>query len=336
MKNLILITGLLISLLGCFQEKKQENMNAEITADNIIEKISKQVKHYSREPVYQVYVNNSLCLYELLINDLPVGKTFKYEQRATPFHINFSILKSGKQRITLRLYPAPAEYNSGKETFSPNTKCSLLVRCFDNKNKKADGVEVAQFSLPTETRMAGERNDVEIKEFEGEGKKYYEATFYFDASVPYENEGWSNGQDLTKLDQKLLEKEVIEIYDLRKKIVEQKDFNMIAKQIYLPLKEQYISEYQTKDYIQKAWEEYVLIYENNSYKFQPFKEYNIQFFGNKKIICLRQLSQDNRLREKSALWGLYKEDDYTMADFHNLYLYLPQGKKLEDGLEVIR
>ena len=172
MRNLILLLSLLFSFLGCSQKSKQENRNTDITADNIVEKISGQVKHYSSEPVYQVYVNNSLCLYELLINDSPIALMDEYSQKATPFYVNHAILKSGRQKITFRLYPAPAEYNNGKDVFSPNTKCSLLVRYYDNKNNNANGIEVAQFSLPTKIRMAGEKNDIEIKEFEGEGKKY--------------------------------------------------------------------------------------------------------------------------------------------------------------------
>ena len=102
MKKLLLIASLFISLISCSQESKPKTMNIEITANTIVEKISKEVKHYPKEPVYQLYVNNSLCLYEVLVNDYPVGKMFEYEQEATPYEINDAILKSGKHILRYR------------------------------------------------------------------------------------------------------------------------------------------------------------------------------------------------------------------------------------------
>ena len=52
------------------------------------------------------------------------------------------------------------------------------------------------------------------------GQPYYEYTFEFEAEVPYELEGWTKGQDLTKLDQKLLEKKALEFHNTYQKIYE--------------------------------------------------------------------------------------------------------------------
>ena len=57
----------------------------EITANNIVEKIASQVKHYPQEPYYYIYIENSLCIYEILVNDVPVVKNFEYGEYATPF-----------------------------------------------------------------------------------------------------------------------------------------------------------------------------------------------------------------------------------------------------------
>ena len=337
MKNVILFFVSVVSFWTCSEKKVTiVDQNGEITSSNIVEKINEQVKHYPKEPVYHVYVKNSLCVYELLVNDYPVAKMFNYGQMMTPFTINNAILKSGKQKITLRLYPAPAEYSRSGDVLSPNTSCKLEIEYIDNQNPNKQSSSVAEFKLPTKIRMAGEHNDMAIPEFEGAGKKYYEITYEFYATVPYVIDGWKKGQDLTKLDQKKLEKEVVKVNLNRKKEVEEKLINKIAASAYLPFKEQMVSEYETKEYITKSWKEYIEVYSNSTYKIQPLKDYKIVFFGNNKMVCLRQISNDIRLKEQSGLWGTYKLNGTTYSDFHYLYLYLPEGKKLEDGLEVIR
>jgi hypothetical protein len=60
------------------------------------------------------------------------------------------------------------------------------------------------------------------------------------------------------------------------------------------------------------------------------------FFGDGRLVCLRQTNTEVRVREKSALWGKYKDaNGNTRADFHNLYLYIPKGKGLE-YIQMIR
>ncbi|WP_395077999.1 hypothetical protein [Flavobacterium sp.] len=334
-KAIIYLT-LIASLTACSQ-KKEKPMN-EITASNIVEKITKEVKHYPKEPFYYIYVANSLCVYEILINDYSIKKLFKYEQQATPIYINEAILKSGKQKITYRIYPAPKEFNSGSDVFDFETE--FRVKVFVNDNATGLQIEnqklITEHNAPTKIRMTGHQKDIPLTEFEGKGQKYYEHSFYFDAEVPYNNEGWSTGQDLKKLDQKNLEKAIIDFYMKRKEIILNKNKDTFAGQVFVGLKEQFIAEYRDKEYVRDAWNEFIEVYDNTTYEFQPFENYKMEFFGDGKIVCLRQINTDPRYREKSALFGKYKDaDGNTRADFHNLYLYLPQGKKLSE-LEMIR
>ena len=88
MKNKILTLFIVFfSLTACSQENKPTNTpnNMEITANNIVEKIASQVKHYPQEPYYYIYIENSFCIYEILVNDVPVVKNFEYGEYATPF-----------------------------------------------------------------------------------------------------------------------------------------------------------------------------------------------------------------------------------------------------------
>ncbi|TRX37437.1 hypothetical protein FNW52_05605 [Flavobacterium sp. ZT3R18] len=336
MKKALVYLALIASLNSCSQKKEQlKEINMNITSDNIADKITEQVKHYPKEPIYYLYASNSLCIYEILVNDYPIHKNYKYEQEATPIYINKAILKSGRQKITYRLYPAPAEFNGGSDVFDLDTKFDVKVCKQDLKRSGSHEVIKEEKTPIKEIKVGDGENEKEI-EFVGKGKKYYEYSFYFDAEVPYENEGWSNGEDLREIDQNLLKEWVLKFYLSRKKEIDNKDLDAIARLAYLPLKEQFISEYSETDRIKKGWNEYVATYKNMTYQFQPFENYKMVLFGEGKIVCLRQISTDVRLREKSALWGKYKDENgNTRGDFHNLYLYLPLNGNLSD-LQVIR
>ena len=342
MKKIAYLTLAFLFSNACSQTDKSENnknMN-EITANNIVEKVASQVKHYPNEPLYYIYIYSNICLYEVLVNDYPVVKNYDYGTYATPFYINSAILKSGTQKITLRLHPI-GKYQDMFDlpNFTKDTKMEIKV--YENDNATGLKIENAKlvktYTTPTKTMMLGQDKDIKEEWFVAEGKDYYEASFTFDAQVPYEIEGWSKGQDLRKFDQKLLEQKVVEFYKQKSKIYSPPNLDEIAKRKYMSLRDQMIAEYEDRNYIQDAWNEYVMDY-NSSYKIQPLlKNYKLEFYGENKLVILLNTSTDVRYRSKTALTAHFidKDGDESL-DFLSFVLYLPEGKKLEDGLEVIR
>ncbi len=81
------------------------NQNPHITADNMVEELSKQVKHYDKEIMYKFKVGNEYCYPEILINDVPVYKEFKEPLSSTTFDINHAVFKSGSHKLTYKIYP---------------------------------------------------------------------------------------------------------------------------------------------------------------------------------------------------------------------------------------
>ena len=106
-----------------------------LTAENYIPTMLKEIKHFPKEPIYQVYVKNSLCVYEILVNDYPVAKSFNYGLEMTPYDLNNAILQSGKQKITLLIYPSTDEYGISGNVLSPNTSCKLEIVSVENINE---------------------------------------------------------------------------------------------------------------------------------------------------------------------------------------------------------
>lgn len=331
-----------MSIISCSQTEKNKQTETKmaypiLTTENYIPTMLKEIKHYPKEPVYQVYVRNSLCLYEVLVNDYPIAKLFNYGQEMTPYNINNGILKSGKQKITLRLYPAPEEYSRSGNVLSPNVSCNLEIEYVDKKDPEYASVAVKEFKLPTKIKMAGEHNDMAIPEFEGAGKEYYEITYEFDATVPYENVGWTKGQDLTKLDRKKLEETTLNFYQNQWNLYKNKEKDKVFSFLFQKEKETTQASYDDEQSLLDTKNSYLKPFTIGSYALEQIKDYDFKIFGNGKLITLQQKSLDPRLRSNSALWGKYKnEKGSTIANFRNYYLYLPEGKKLEDGLEVIR
>jgi hypothetical protein len=178
---------LFVCFVSCSQKKDNiKGTNMDISANNIVAKITEHVKHYSKEPIDYLYAANSLCVYEILVNDYPIHQNFKYEQLATPIYINEAILKSGRQKITYRIYPAPKEFNGGSDVFDSDTQFDVGVYQQDFKRPDTDTeVLVKEEKLPIKEIQVGDKEFEKVKEFVAKGQKYYEHSFYFDAEVPY-------------------------------------------------------------------------------------------------------------------------------------------------------
>jgi hypothetical protein len=336
MKKLIATFSLAVLFTACGQEKRQSiNINTmntnypEINANNFEQRLSNAVKHYEKEPMYYMRINKINCLVEILINDYPVHFDYKLSNYATPIKFNYAILKSGEQKLTYRLYPIgnliKEEYGEGDTvtTLSDNTSISIAIIKMDNKGqKRLEDEEI----IMKHTSL----NDTKGN-FIATGKPYYEFTFPFNAFVPYKNEGWIEGQDLTKLDQKLLEEKALEFYNGYGKIYLNHDKDALAKVKFGDDRYGSISLYLTTSEIQKMWKEDLEGLDDSNIIIKPLEKYKMSFFGNGKIVSLLLKSLDHKYREAGAL--IIDSDEATFMP--RIQLYLPKGKKLEDGLYMI-
>lgn len=334
MKKLITII-ICFSMLCCAQNKKEINFNdkkmntkyPKVDASNFVSEITKKIIRYEKEPMYYMRINKINCLVEILVNDYPVHRDYELANYATPLEINYAILKSGEQKLKYRLYPIgdllKEEYGEGDTvtTLTNNTSISISIIKMDNNGKK--GLEDEEVVIKHISLKDAKGN------FIASGKPYYEFTFSFNAKVPYINEGWSNGQDLTKLDPKLIEQKAVEFYKEYGKIHLNNDKNALAKIKFGDDLYGSKSLYFTLQDVNKLWNEDL---EDLSYKnMQPLENYKLVFFGNGKIAFLMLKSIAKNYRGGGALIvegdrGLYMP---------RIQLYLPENKRLEDGLYMI-
>ncbi|MBL4747108.1 MAG: hypothetical protein JKY08_12210, partial [Flavobacteriaceae bacterium] len=108
-----------------------------------------------------------------------------------------AILKSGEQTVTIKVFPLKVGEMLTKET---NAYFKLVE--VDNTTNHMDEKTITSLVLPSDTDG----------NFTGAGFSYFEKTITFNATVPYELTGWSESQDLSKLDQEKLQKMVSSFY----------------------------------------------------------------------------------------------------------------------------
>ncbi|WP_445456846.1 hypothetical protein [Flavobacterium sp. HNIBRBA15423] len=346
MKHFIILFSLL-GLIACKQENKEKvtledtlekiniMQNPDINNQNFVSKLTKNVKHYPKEPIYYMRLGKSNCVIEVLVNDLPIHEDYELSNVATPIRINRGILKSGKQKLTYRLYPTgdlmKESYGDDYDTvttLTDLTSVNIKIIQMDNKGEKKlkDEVVVMQHKS---------LND-ENGNFIASGKPYYEYTFEFEAEVPYELEGWTKGQDLTKLDQELLEKKALEFHNVYQKIYKNQDADALAKSNFGL--ESIISQvyYKSETENTNLWDEYLTFLKIKNKKFKEINDYKSNFYGDGKIIALKQKSLEYPYRGLGVFFFEYLDNE-TVESYYSLsiYLYLPKGKNLEDGLYMI-
>lgn len=220
---------MLLSTIGACQQNKTTNKvtttkSQENNMDQKMLDIYKQVKSYDYNPWYEIEFSQDACGYEILINDLPLHRYFMFgstnEQRV---QINDQILGSGKQSITIRLYPPQMSDKSYSPVLVDATKFSIKVmhRRFDGKIE--DYKQVFQFVTP---------NKPDTEHFAASGQKFFEYKGSFEAVVPYDIEGWKNSKDLSKENQDELLKEAVAAYNKFREILIRKDVGAYANLMY--------------------------------------------------------------------------------------------------------
>lgn len=330
MKKVFILIMTTISLLGCSQDKKQNQNRAEmnidqyipkesknITKDNYAEKINSQIKHYNNEPIYYFRINKQNCLIRTYVNNINLYDDYELNNIITPIEIG-NILKSGQQTVTVKMYPVGDLINQdlGLKNQPPATKLSdkalvdISVVMIDEKSNKGFDDEKVVTKQVSPKDVAG--------------KEYYEFSFTFDAKVPYQFEGWTKGQDLRKLDQELVRKKAVEFYQMCGKVFEKNDIDAWLKLSHLSDMRIMASSYVDKQYLDELVEEYNGDLKRD-YKIQALNNFDTEYMGGGKLLRLITDNQHPKLRGGSALLLNYGKGGIYQP---GITLYLPEGRDL--------
>ncbi len=341
MKKIALL--LTFALLACKQTPSQSQFSSEkqtqsmitttqisiqdITSDNIVEAIHAKVQRYKEEPMYYLRIGKANCMIEVLVNDFPVYKSYELSNLASPLKINYSILKSGTQTVTVRMYPVgdliKEEYEHGETItqLGDASAVSINVISIDKQGEMGldDEEKVMSHRSPTK--------DTEGEVFAGSGLEFYEYKFDFQAEVPYDlsENSWGNAADLRTVKPKYLEEEVLHYYQTFLNEYKKGNKDYIAKLYFESFLIESQTEYKNKKEITELWGEQLNLLNNPTIESQPIKNYEIVYYANGRIVFLRHKTKEELFyRNKCAGWVKFKKDGLERGRFFGLYLYSPK------------
>lgn len=327
MKNLFFI--ILIPMILSCQDKQFKNppithsSSVNITEQNLFSSYEKSVKHFPNEPIYYIYVDHEQCFFDILVNDIPAFRYFEDGGIMSSVILNNYISRSGKQKMTYRLYPqTQRERGEGFKVLTPYTRFNLTLYSRDNADS------VTSFDNQVQLLEHTYQKKADGKTFIAAGETYYEYTIEFDATVPYRNiHNLENAQDLRKMDKKILEKKTVDAYNYLRDIIADKKKDEYFSLVFKSDLRYVQSNYYSKAELKETAAEDLFYFNTPSFKLEPVENYMMKIYGDGKLVCLEHTSNDLRLKGRSSLWGKYNaEEGGVRVRFLKILLYMPKGK----------
>ncbi|WP_454990497.1 hypothetical protein [Capnocytophaga sputigena] len=244
----------------------------------------------------------------------------------TAIDLNPYVLKNGKCKIKLQIFPL---FRRGDTlvTVENIMRCNLFFGSYI-RNKETD--EILNYKADVALPIVAPSTDV----------PYFEQEWDVELTeLPYELEGWSNGQDLRKWDKDKLEKKVVAYYQKLWHILNNGEGERWTKLTQKRINETAIFYYESQEENQEA-------IKNNQQNIEkyctnnmiPLEDYEMKLYAEGKLVCLERKTHTREFNNKSPLdikgWSpLIRKGKKSGAGYYNVLLYLPQGS---DEFVIIR
>ena len=251
--------------------------------------------------------------YELYINDIKAD--FHYVGANSGVDMNPYILKNGKYKVKLRIFPA---FKAGKKLieFDDIEKSNIS---FDSYIRNKETNEILNYnSIPLP--IVAPKEDV----------PYFEQEWDVELTeLPYELEGWSKGQDLRKWDKKELEKKVVAYYQKLWKMLNDGDGERFMKLWEKADDENAIYDYDTEiDETNKS--EIADIKKHCVNRMIPLEDYEMKLYAEGRLVCLERKTHTREFNNYFPLdlkgWSpLVRKGQVRGGAEFPVKLYLPEG-----------
>lgn len=308
--NLLLIA--IVLNFSCIQKKNKIEEKTDVVMKN---EINSDIEKMLLKPIYGINFSNlySTCQFEIFVNDVPVFKFLNQRGGTETFiPINIEILRSGKQKVKIKLYPSVV-------------KEKLMV---SNQENSPFELSISQGITGNDGILKDEKVLYELPfiPLPKEGLPYWETEIEFEAEVPYEFIGWSRSKDLSKIDD--IEEKVFKKFEELQKILTEKNTQKLLNVSLEKNKEIYTSLYLTPEQV-KEREGFMEIEKEE--EAQTLENSIIKFYGEGRLVTL-----ENPKDGKSALRTVIKDESGKGKDetiTYPMYLHIPENS---NELEIIR
>ncbi|WP_262150190.1 hypothetical protein [Chryseobacterium foetidum] len=317
MKNYLVYLAFLSFILTNCQKKEIK------TADNKMINQNKTQIEKNKQITYAIHIN-SLTPYELYLDDILVDY-FYGDNKSKTVELNQYLLHNGLHKLKIKFLPAKNNIFSKNGLLSPkdiNLNNDTRWRIYFIKLNK------------DQEKPLGYSNEIDYKNNElkinppTEELPYWEQSWDLDIKeLPYNLKGWSDSEDLSKMDREELKKEVVDFFEKQRTLLnEGKIDEYLAlgkekdKEIIMATYDSNISWYNSqerKDNILRA-EGHML----------PLENYELVLYGNGRLATLKIAT--GQYKNWSALMS--KEEKGRVSGW-GILLHKPKNVS---RLEIIR
>lgn len=217
---------------------------------------------------YAVSFMSNGCNFEIWVNDLKVTEYFDSGGFSGMAPINSYILKSGQQRIKVRLFPVKGHEEKGILSAKP---LWIELRCKPDPSGDLDSYK---------TFLANFIPAVPV------GQPYFEYETTFDAEVPYELQGWGDCEDLRN-DPDLKAAVIARMTELGNLLLERK-FRMYSDLEAVSLAETSFSFYLPYEETEQEMRQlYESVAEGKYTRLKPMEECTLVFQADGRLVSLK-------------------------------------------------
>ncbi|MFL0070990.1 hypothetical protein [Tenacibaculum maritimum] len=277
----------------------------------------------AKEKQYRYYIGLGVYLpFELYVNDILIKRGVKGVSSAV--ELNPWLLRNGTHKVTIKFFPDVGGHtvvNMGKEQLPYRIDFNKVVI---NESRDIIKQEKA-IKLPLLTK--------------DEDLPYFEQSWDIEITdLPYVLEGWSNGQDLSKWDQEVLEKKVVAYYEKLRRILNDGDAERWFKLEERRDSETNVFDYVTLEAIKEAFEEnFMDIQKYSKGNMIPLEDYKMKVYGkNNQLVTLHRNATNGFRAHMGAnikYWSPLIYDFEGVLVSYSVTLYLPKGS---DEFVIIR
>lgn len=227
-KKKIIILLIICTTIACAQKISDKQM------ETIIKTAYQQTPKHDQQPIYALQVDKKGCRFSLLVNGWNVDDYWRKGGYTITETISPYFIKSGKQSITIKIYP-----REGAQYIDDRTYIALEIIYVPQK-----GCDMDQYQLLQTIKLPEDLKDKKLP--------YFEMTIPFDAKVPWDHTAFfDNLQDLRKIpniEKKLLAENKKQLLMIEKN-QQQEYINMMFKNKKYEFERYYTDEKDIKEYM---------------------------------------------------------------------------------------
>lgn len=267
-------------------EEKETNQNMEDCKKRKIETLDSLLNEYQTKPVYYIVYSNRGCLVDIQVNGFSTEKIMNEEATGeAAVTINTNILRSGKQKVSVKLTPLPED-----KVITESKPFTMKIGYQDSMEELDENADTWHWVLEM-PRIEVPENGLEVYEYNGE----------FEANVPYNAIGYSDCIDLRTIPN--IEEMVVKKFQEMRLLIQNRQYKTIQDIQYEKYYDIALTLYQSSSDVLQSWQDDIELYEKADKKdYLEINDYNLVFYADGRLVTLEKQTDKYGWWASALLW----------------------------------